>query len=118
MEVDGSAKGNGISGCGGAIKDKDGSWITGFSCKLAFVPPTIVELLGFCNDLCLSWSKGFMNVVLFSDCVEVINFCIRGCYINHPFRDIIEDIGMLLNRDDRLLYLYIGIGNTCIRLTT
>ena len=99
LEVDGSAKVNAISGCGGAIKDKEGRWIAGFSCKLVFVPPAIAELLGFWNDLRLCWSRGFKNVVLFSDCVEAISFCIRGCDINHPFRDIIEYVRLLLNRE-------------------
>lgn len=99
LKADGSVKGNGICGCGGAIKGKEGCWIAGFSYKLSCVPLAITELSRFWNGLCLCWSRGFKSVVLLFDCVEVIYFCIRGCDINHPFIDIIDDFRLLLNKE-------------------
>ena len=59
--------------------------MSGFSCKLVNVPTAIAELLGFIHGLHLCWAKGFRNIVLPSDCIEAINFVLKG----YPFFDIL-----------------------------
>lgn len=99
LYVDGSVLGDGRSGCGGVALRGVGNWIVGFSYKLIGVPPVIAELLACLHGLHLCWARGFRNICLFSDCIEAINFLLRGCEDQHPYADIITDVRLLMNRD-------------------
>ncbi|XP_028798922.1 uncharacterized protein LOC114754310 [Neltuma alba] len=99
VAIDGSVLDNGRSGCGGFICDNNDRWICGFSCKLISVPPVIAELLGVIHGLTLCWTRGYRKIILFFDCIAAINFALRGCDSDHPFKDIIDDVRLLINRD-------------------
>ncbi|KAI9080410.1 hypothetical protein K1719_037804 [Acacia pycnantha] len=76
LEVDGSVLRDGRSGCGGVLHDAQGQWICGFS-----------------------WVLEIRNVSVYSDYIEAINLATRRCDIDYPFKDLVDEVRMLIYRD-------------------
>lgn len=97
--VDGSVLDDGRSGCGGYILNKDGMWLSGFSCKLIAVPVVCAELIGIIHGLNWCWDRKYREIAIFLDSLEAVNYILRGCDVDHPFRDVIEDTHQCYFRD-------------------
>lgn len=74
----------GGSDCGRAlyIKEKDGTWISDFNCKLISVVPIIVglcQLLLYMAQTCVGPKASGMKSFNYFNFRGAIDFCIRGC---------------------------------------
>ncbi|KAE8729300.1 hypothetical protein F3Y22_tig00003721pilonHSYRG00093 [Hibiscus syriacus] len=61
-----------FSFAGGVLRDSEGVWILGFQQGLGFYSPLDSELWGIYTSLHLAWNLGFREVLVQSDCLEVI----------------------------------------------
>ena len=102
LVVDGSVLEDGRSGCGGYIQDYDRTWLGAFSCKLTSVPLVCAELLGITLGLNWCWDRGLTEITLLTDSLEAINYLLRGCEEQHPFKELIDDARTCYHRDWRI----------------
>ncbi|CAL0324610.1 unnamed protein product [Lupinus luteus] len=57
---------------GGILRDENGFWITGFSCREGHGDSFLVELSATFRGLNLAWSKGFRKVICELDYLDVV----------------------------------------------
>ncbi|KAJ1408473.1 Ribonuclease H-like superfamily [Sesbania bispinosa] len=60
-------------GVGGLVRGRDKKWLSGFMGFVGLGSPLEAELLAVLAALKFAWDKGWRNLILESDCLEVVN---------------------------------------------
>ncbi|KAK8516444.1 hypothetical protein V6N12_038687 [Hibiscus sabdariffa] len=98
LNVGGSVgRATGLATCGGVVRNKEGTWLIGFSRKLGICSILEAELWGLYEGLLTAWSIGIRFLLIESDCLEAVNLIAkRDSLLIVP--SIIYYIAKLLNR--------------------
>lgn len=100
LNVDGSLRGeSGYAAAGGVVRDENGLWLQGFTCKLGRCSVIITELRALYHGLMQCWKLGLRKVQAESDSLEAIQKIeelVMGLGTGPP---IVRAIVELLQRD-------------------
>ncbi|XP_016178430.1 uncharacterized protein LOC107620837 [Arachis ipaensis] len=97
VNTDGAAKNNpGKAGCGGLIRNSDGSWVMDFTRNLGVCSAYMAELWGLYLGLEMAWTLGFRKVKIEIDSQAVINSVTQN-------RKFLDDGSMLYCRIQELM---------------
>lgn len=99
LHTDGASKGaTNSAGCGGAVRDAAGRWLTGFSKQIGTATAFEAELWGVWEGLQLARSLGFAQVELRLDSETVLQSIkggklgsVRGLQLVRRIRSLMED---------------------------
>ncbi|KAG8497788.1 hypothetical protein CXB51_007049 [Gossypium anomalum] len=73
LHTDGAmVRDSGYAASGGMARDKEGNWIVGFSRFLGVCSPFEVELWGVLNGILILLNKGYRQILILSDNLEVV----------------------------------------------
>ncbi|KAK5772900.1 hypothetical protein PVK06_049202 [Gossypium arboreum] len=89
---------SGFAATGGVVRDKSGNWIIGFHRFLGKCSIFDAELWGILDGLKLVQRKAYDQVIIFSDCLEVVK-AINGCSITNSNSAIIRHIHNILSHE-------------------
>ena len=115
LNVDGSSRGNpGRAGCGGLLRDENGSCIAGFVSHIGIAGSLLAELIAIRHGLLLAWQYGFRRVECESDCLKAVQIIHSNTGDFPYFESIVEEINQLLLLDwDVKVYHVLREANSC-----
>jgi ribonuclease HI len=98
LNTDGAAKqSEKKAGCGGVIRDNNGSWIDGFAKALGDTTAYMAELWGIYEGLKLAYHKGVKNLELRTDSAVLANSLqdrkkgsVMGCVLMRKIRTLLD----------------------------
>lgn len=82
--------------CGGAIRDHNGVFMVGFMWKIGIVPIVHAKLCAIFHGLKLALDRGFCNIMIESNSVEVVDSMSKDWNGSHPFSSYIRKFVHLL----------------------
>ncbi|CAJ2663874.1 unnamed protein product, partial [Trifolium pratense] len=97
LNTDGASKGEGLSGCGGIIRDHQGNWCGGFAKFVGTGSVLIAELWGVLEGLKLVWRKGYRKVEVNIDSISVVKMILNGMTSSALGFSLVKSIGRLLD---------------------
>ncbi|KAJ1377551.1 Ribonuclease H domain [Sesbania bispinosa] len=87
-------------GVGGILRDENKSWISGFSGFQGIGTVVEAKYLAILMGLEFAWNKGVKNLVIESDCLDVISeLNLPSSLSSHPNYGLLCKIRSILNRD-------------------
>ena len=99
LNCDGACKGNGeLVGCGGLLRQPDGTWIKGFSRKIGVRDALHAEMWGLYLGLDMAWGEGIPHLIVESDS-KVIDMVTNNCKINGTIPSLVQRIQEILRRE-------------------
>jgi len=97
LNFDGACKGKReLVGCGGILRQSDGMWIKGFSCKSGACDALHAEMWGLYLGLDLTLSEGLSHVIVESDLKVLIDMDTNNCKINGTIPSLVRSIQEIL----------------------
>ena len=91
MNTDSASLGNpGAAGCGGVFMDASGTWKGGFIANIGYCSALAAELWAVLHGLRFAKRKGFKQVIIELDSLEVINMLHSGSWtvrVKHVYRE-------------------------------
>ncbi|KAF7814237.1 putative ribonuclease H protein At1g65750 family [Senna tora] len=108
LNTDGSSLGNpGPAGFGGIFRNEDGRWMGGFSGYIGTQTNMFAELTAIKQGLSLAVNKGFLRLLVETDCLEALNLISKGDISTHHLGVIINDIRVLSSRCESISFKHI-----------
>jgi ribonuclease HI len=100
LNCDGACKGNGeLAGCGGLLRQSDGTWIKGFSRKIGACDALHAEMWGLYLGLDMAWREGISHLIVESDSKVLIDMVTNNCKINGTIPSLVQRIQEILRRE-------------------
>ena len=99
LNTDGSSLGNpSIAGGGGLIRDDNGRWIVGFSCKIGVTTCFLAEMWALRDGLSLCVSRNYQAVEVEIDAKAIVDALNNPNYSNLFVSSIMDDCRTLLSQ--------------------
>ncbi|XP_019198912.1 PREDICTED: uncharacterized protein LOC109192673 [Ipomoea nil] len=73
LNIDGCCKAKDMAGCGGLLRDENGTWLTGFTCNIGRCSAYEAELWGMLHGLCMARRRGITKLIAESDSAQLIS---------------------------------------------
>ena len=103
MNTDGSViKSSGVAGCGGVVRDEEGSWIVGFTRRNGVTTSFEAELWGLRDGLMLCSNLDISSLVVEIDAKAIVDALQNADYANNAISPILDDCRLLMTRFSRL----------------
>ncbi|KAL7243119.1 hypothetical protein ACSBR1_015521 [Camellia fascicularis] len=114
LNADGCAKESlGKADFGGLFRDTKSSWILGYSGKLDVATSLEAEIWAIYHGTTIIHEKGWRNVIIETDCQDVVNLINEGAHPNCSYRALVEDIKFLTSRMDCIIKHIFQEANQC-----
>lgn len=103
INVDGSVKYfTKRAGFGGILRDVNGEWLEGFSCKTELGDAAVIEAKAIVGSMKWAWEKGIRDVEIQSDTSTVIKWIQDKTTLRGPIRELIEEANRWIDRNWRI----------------
>lgn len=105
LNTDGCAASSpGQAGCGGIVRDRDGSWVSGFSRRIGITNSFVEELWGLRDGLILCNNLNIIFLLVELDTKDVVDILNRSNYVNNVVSTILDDCRLLASQFHRIQF--------------
>ncbi|XP_057744794.1 uncharacterized protein LOC130962625 [Arachis stenosperma] len=108
LNTDGSSQGNmRRAGCGGLVRNENGRWVAGFTCRIGNCTAFTAELWGVMEGLKLAWTMGMKRIIVECDSTAVVKLLNGERNLEKHPNSLVRRIDALKKKDWRIFFVQI-----------